>query len=194
MKTILIMGLCLMLSLSVVSASYDFNYEKPDLDEYTNPLWLLAKEIGSMNKLVLMAYAIFQDSRELENRLILAEKEITRLKAKSCSSRSSPTPQTAPVIVDEEDEEITYNEDGWADFKKNYPKEGCSDDNNWCSFSDINRDGNVDISDLSLFASKYDPIKNHYGRTDCSDDNDWCHNYDKDNDGDVDLSDLSNSI
>ena len=65
----------------------------------------------------------------------------------------------------------------------NYGRTDCSSSNNYCNGADIDKDGDVDLTDLGVLAGDY-------GRTDCSSSNNYCNGADIDKDGDVDLTDL----
>ena len=54
----------------------------------------------------------------------------------------------------------------------------------WCDGADVDRDGEVDMSDLDI-------LTENWLRNDCSEDNTWCNRADVDEDGDVDASDYA---
>ncbi len=55
--------------------------------------------------------------------------------------------------------------------------------NSWCNGADIDKDGDVDLTDQGI-------LSGNYNREDCSASNNWCNGADIDKDGDVDLTDV----
>ena len=46
----------------------------------------------------------------------------------------------------------------WADFSKihiNWQRTDCNATNNWCNYSDLNRDGNVNVVDVKLSSGQW---------------------------------------
>ena len=148
MNKILGMTLGLMLSLSLVSASYDYEWERPNLDVFTNPIFYMSQVLGSMNQYVQLAYGLLTASRQLENQIIIAEARIKRLEARSCHGSSKTNTVTITETITET---VVLTKEK---FDAEYGRKDCSTDNDWCSRADMNKDGEVDTTDLVIFASQ----------------------------------------
>jgi len=106
MKTILVLTMAVLLSLTLVSASYDFNYEKPSVDYLVNPVFQLSKVIG-INQVSNIMYALLSTARFWESQAVMCEAE---LKTRTGRSGGSSSPQIQTPVKEYEDGDV--NKDG----------------------------------------------------------------------------------
>ena len=158
MKTILTLGLMMLLSLTIVSASYDFTYERPDIREYTHSIFLISKDFGSSNPLIQMVYSIFTQGLFWQDQTLLCEIELEKQINKNDNGGSgNHNHQSTQQIIPEEKTYVHFmgdtNCDGVvsAQDKANAAlRIGNTERNSkGCLIGDANNDGVVSAGDMA---------------------------------------------
>lgn len=165
MKKILTVSIISLMMLAVVSASYDFNYDKPNLDKYSHSLFLISKAFGYDDPIVQLGYILFGIARYNENQLISCEIELKKeqlLNGGSENHNHQPRVQpNNPIIEEDEVIEIEFilgdaNGDGVLDNLDITPlidgiTECLTGEKSDCPLEiyDLNQDGSIDNLDIS---------------------------------------------
>ncbi len=140
MNKIIVSLMCLVISLSIVSASYNFEYEKPDLDSLSYQLFEATKLL--IWKYFVLGYKILSGARVYEYQLMLCETDLAKEKT---LRRGSGGGCSVTQVVQES------NKVCQEDIKDNWEGTDCVSPT-WCDGADINQDGKVDLTDLGRFA------------------------------------------
>ena len=149
-----------LLCFSLVSASYNFDYEKPSLDGFGNQAFSMSKIFGTMNQYVRIVYNLLTTARFYESQLYRCEAELKTRPIRHRSSGgsgggSSPQTQAVPQEIVIEYSLCDLNKDGVEDIKDLGEWANCQGDygNESDSVCDINEDGMFDLLDLGEWAN-----------------------------------------
>jgi len=134
MKKTIVLGIMIMLSLTVVSASYDFNYTRPNIGDYSYSVFEVSKELGNNNPISTLLYALLGYGRFWENKAYECEAELLTKPVRRSSSHSNPAQTPTPTVT-----------------IPKLPEE--------YQFADVNNDGHLNAFDLAHFRRTEAAIK-----------------------------------
>ncbi len=171
MKKITSISLIVLICFTVIpmtSASYEFDYQRPSLDRFTNSIFIMSGVLGSMNEYVMLAYNMLTVSRFYENKLYTCEAELQHRPVRRSGGGSSSR-QVATIVAEDDDKEDKEDKELRADFTRNGQVDA-TDKFVWeCnnpisegatnSQGDADGDGDVDGADFLIWQQEYSGAK-----------------------------------